>query len=58
MNDWLKVMVPALITAIGVMILNLYDDVKDIRDSQIRSKTWMYRIEQNEHKIKVLQEQQ
>lgn len=58
MNDWLKVMVPVLITAIGVMILNLYDDVKDIRDSQIRSKTWIYRIEQNEHKIKVLQEQQ
>ena len=58
MNEWSKVLVPILLTAIGVMVFDLFGEIKDIKEHQIKSNVWIYRVEQNEMKIKVLEEKQ
>jgi len=54
-SEWLKVIVPILITGLGAVVIGLFNDVKDIRSTQLEGKTWIYRIEQNEVKIKALE---
>jgi len=55
MSDWLKVLVPIVLTGMGAIIFGLFNDVKRINATQLEGQTWMYRIEQNELKIGKLQ---
>ena len=55
MNDWLKVIVPVLLTAMMAIIFNLFNKVSHIQETQVQSRVWTYRIEQNEIEIKKLQ---
>jgi len=55
MNDWLKVILPVFLTAIGALIFGLFNQVADIKRVQLDSQVWTYRIEQNELEIKKLQ---
>ena len=56
MNEWAKILIPILITAMGILVANMLMDIKNIKVTQIKSEIWMYRVEQNELKIKHLEE--
>jgi len=56
MNEWAKILIPILITAMGILVANMLMDIKTIKLTQIKSEIWMYRVEQNELKIKHLEE--
>ena len=56
MNDWLKVIVPIFLTAIGAIMFGLFNQVADIKKVQLDSQVWTYRIEQNELEIKKLKD--
>ncbi|RKZ46093.1 MAG: hypothetical protein DRQ58_09285 [Gammaproteobacteria bacterium] len=55
MDDWLKVVVPVLLTGIGAMIFNLYSDVSELHATLLGNKEYIYRIQQNEIKIDKLE---
>ena len=57
MDEWLKVIVPIVITGLGAIVIGLFSEVERIKETQIEGKTWTYRIEQNELKINKLQEE-
>ena len=57
MNEWLKIIVPVIITGLGAIVIGLFSEVERIKETQIEGKTWTYRIEQNELKINKLQEE-
>jgi len=56
MNEWAKILIPILITAMGILVANMLMDIKNIKVTQIKSEMWIYRVEQNELKIKHLEE--
>jgi len=56
MNEWAKILIPIVITAMGILVANMLMDIKTIKLTQIKSEIWMYRVEQNELKIKHLEE--
>ena len=56
MNEWAKILIPILITAMGILVANMLMDIKSIKVTQIKSEMWIYRVEQNELKIKHLEE--
>jgi len=56
-DEWLKVIVPIVITGLGAIVIGLFSEVERIKETQIEGKTWTYRIEQNELKINKLQEE-
>jgi len=56
MNDWLKVIVPIFLTAIGAIMFGLFNQVADIKKVQLDGQVWTYRIEQNELEIKKLKD--
>lgn len=55
MDDWLKVVVPVLLTGVGAMIINLYSDVSELHATLLGNKEYIYRIQQNEIKIDKLE---
>ncbi len=57
MNEWVKIIVPIVLTGLGAMVIGLFNEVNTIKETQIEGKTWTYRIEQNELKINKLQEE-
>jgi len=56
MNEWAKILIPIVITAMGILVANMLMDIKSIKVTQIKSEMWIYRVEQNELKIKHLEE--
>jgi len=56
-NEWVKIIVPIVLTGLGAMVIGLFNEVNTIKETQIEGKTWTYRIEQNELKINKLQEE-
>ena len=56
MNDWLKVLVPGLLTGIGVLIFTIVNDITEMKQTQISAGTWFYRIEQAEVDIQELKD--
>jgi len=56
MNEWAKILIPIVITAMGILVANMLMDIKNIKVTQIKSEMWIYRVEQNELKIKHLEE--
>jgi len=55
MDDWLKVVVPVLLTGVGAMIINLYSDVSELQATLLGNNEYIYRIQQNEIKIDKLE---
>ena len=55
MEDWLKIIVPVIVTGMGVIIFELFSDVRRLESTLLGNKEYIYRIEQNEIKIKELQ---
>lgn len=54
-NDWLKVIVPILITGVGIITYGLFHDVSRIEKRLLEGDMVLYRIEQLEIDVKELQ---
>jgi len=55
LSEWLKILIPVLLTAILAMIAGVMSDIKRIDNKQQSSAVYIFRIEQNELKIKELE---
>ena len=51
MDDWLKILVPVLLTAIGALVIGIMADINRIDNIQISSQEYIYRIEQLEIQV-------
>jgi len=54
MDDITRMLVPLLITALGVVVFQLYGDVKHLETVQAEAHEYIYRIEQLETKVEEL----
>jgi len=54
MNEWAKVIIPVVLTGLGAVVWALIVRVDKIQETQVASKEYIYRIKQNELKIKEL----
>jgi len=55
MNDWLKIIVPIVLTGSGIMMYSLFTEIHRIEDKLLEGDLVIYRIEQLEIKVKELQ---
>ena len=58
MAEWLKILIPVLLTAILAAIAGMLADINRIDSNQKASAVHIYRIDQNEIKIRELQERE
>ena len=56
MNDWAKVLVPIIMTAMGAVIFGLFADVKRINETQMEGQLYIYRIQQLELRVEELED--
>jgi len=56
MNEALKLIIPVLLTGLGVVVFSLYSDVGEIEKKQASGEEYVYRIEQLELSVRELQE--
>jgi len=55
MNEWLKIALPILLTAMLSIMYGIFERVTRIEETQIASRVYVYRIEQLELKVKVME---
>ena len=53
-SEWIKILLPVILTGLGVMVVELFSDVKNIEQRQEAGKVYVYRLGQVELKVKEL----
>ena len=56
MDDMFKIILPVLLTGLGVIVFSLYADIGEISQRQAASDQCIYRLEQVEMKVKELRD--
>lgn len=57
MNEWLKIIVPVILSAVGVFIWGMRQDMNDLQDTQSEGMVHVHRLDELEAKVeRILQE--
>ena len=58
MTDLAKIVVPLILTAVGIFMYDMYQDIGVIQKRLNENNEFIYRIERNEVKIKQLEDKE
>ena len=55
MNEWLKIIVPLILTALGILVFDVIADINIIKNKQSEAQQYVYRVKQLELKVQKIE---
>jgi len=55
-DKWLQIIIPLILSGMGIIIFNLHTDIQEISGKQREAKEFIYRIEQTELRVRKIED--